>query len=411
MLPPYAPEFTLVLAASIALDVAIVLAVIAMPARRHRGYDHPPARPITLRRCLAAAVLVFLAWVPKAILSRALGVHLFGWMNLLYCTAAFAAPAVGILVHSIPALRRRLTRPARVFAIASLTAIPMFVWCSIIEPRRIVFEAHPVPIAGVTEPITIVVLADIQSSRITARERDIAARVNALNPDLILIPGDLWQDRGSLGFEPLSDDVAAEFREFLRSLRARHGVYFSPGNAEDGYDWRPLVESAGVTCLENQTTTIRIGDQDVVIAGTEWNSNTIEFQRFIDSMESDPRAGPTLLMSHTPDVLYDTIAYYDNLFWSGTLQDATHAWPRTDLIISGHTHGGQVQLPGLGPLITFSLAPRHICAGGLFPLDEDTHICVSRGIGIERGQAPRLRFLCPPEVTVLTLRAPHPSSQ
>lgn len=397
-LSPHAPAFTLVLLASIAIDIAITLAIVSMPAWRKAAPDGPPHR-ITLRRCLAAAVLVFLAWVPKVILARALGVHLFGWMNLLYCTAAFAAPAVGILVLAIPALRRRLTRPARAFAFASLAAIPMFVWCSIIEPRRIVFEHHEVPVAGITEPITVVVLADIQCSRITDRERDIAARVNALNPDLILIPGDLWQDRGSLGFEPLTDDVAAEFRDFLRSLRAKHGVFFAPGNAEDGYDWRPVVESAGVTCLENEITQVTIGAQGIVIAGTEWRWHTSAAQSTIDMAEDSPPDALTILMSHTPDAILDPYSESAGMTIMGP-------WPDTDLIISGHTHGGQVQLPGLGPLITFSLAPRHICAGGLFPLDADTRICVSRGIGIERGQAPRLRFLCPPEVTVLTLRDP-----
>jgi predicted MPP superfamily phosphohydrolase len=388
---PCALNFTLILGASVALDIAIALAVLSIPLGKLGPVDW--RERITLGRCIFAAAIVALCSAPKCIAASVIGVHLFGFMNLLYCTAAFAAPTIGILVLAIPSLRRRCTRPARVFACASLTAIPMFIYCSIIEPSRIVFEHHTVPIAGVTEPITVVVLADIQCSRITQRERDIADRVNALNPDLILIPGDLWQDRGSLGFEPLEDEVATEFRDFLRSLRAKHGVFFAPGNAEDGYDWRPLVESAGVIALENETTTLRIDDQDIVIAGTEWYSSTAGAWATVNALAAMGPDPLTILMSHTPDVIV------------GDASDATSIPPShsTDLIISGHTHGGQVQLPGLGPLITFSSAPRHICAGGLFPLDADTHICVSRGIGMERGQAPRLRFLCPPEVTVLTI--------
>jgi predicted MPP superfamily phosphohydrolase len=388
---PYALDFTLILAASIALDIAIALALLSIPLGKIGRVDW--RERITLGRCIFAAAIVGLCSAPKCIAASVIGVHLFGFMNLLYCTAAFAAPTIGILVLSIPSLRRRLTRPARVFACASLTAIPMFIYCSIIEPSRIVFEHHTVPIAGVTEPITVVVLADIQCSRITQRERDIADRVNALNPDLILIPGDLWQDRGSLGFEPLEDEVATEFRDFLRSLRAKHGVFFAPGNAEDGYDWRPLVESAGVIALENETTSAWIGTQDVMITGTEWRSYTLATQDTLAAADEAPPTSLTIVMSHTPDVILG----------DSSDRNSVRGFSGIDLIISGHTHGGQVQLPGLGPLITFSSAPRHICAGGLFPLDADTHICVSRGIGMERGQAPRLRFLCPPEVTVLTI--------
>ena len=82
-----------------------------------------------------------------------------------------------------------------------------------------------------------------------------------------------------------------------------------------------------------------------------------------------------LLLAHYPDTLLELA------------RDS-----RVDLLVAGHTHGGQVQLPGLGPPITLSGVPRHMAAGGLSELD-GRRVYISRGVGCERGWAPRLRLL------------------
>jgi predicted MPP superfamily phosphohydrolase len=74
-----------------------------------------------------------------------------------------------------------------------------------------------------------------------------------------------------------------------------------------------------------------------------------------------------------------------------------------DLVIAGHTHGGQIVLPGIGPLVTLSPLPDAIDAGGLHR-HSGTQLVVSRGIGCEAGFAPPLRLFCSPEVTLVTVR-------
>ena len=71
-----------------------------------------------------------------------------------------------------------------------------------------------------------------------------------------------------------------------------------------------------------------------------------------------------------------------------------------DLLIAGHTHGGQVRLPFIGPIITFSEVPRAWTSGAT-ELSGGRTLIVSRGIGMERGDAPRIRFLCRPEVAII----------
>ncbi len=77
-----------------------------------------------------------------------------------------------------------------------------------------------------------------------------------------------------------------------------------------------------------------------------------------------------------------------------------------DLLVAGHTHGGQVRLPRLGAITTGCKVPR-AWAAGLTELSNGAKLLVSRGIGVERGAAPPIRFLCRPELAVIDL-APAP---
>jgi len=73
-----------------------------------------------------------------------------------------------------------------------------------------------------------------------------------------------------------------------------------------------------------------------------------------------------------------------------------------DLLVAGHTHGGQVRVPLVGPLVTLSKVPRR-WAAGLTDLPGGGRLLVSRGVGMEGGSAPRLRLFCRPELVVIDL--------
>jgi predicted MPP superfamily phosphohydrolase len=73
-----------------------------------------------------------------------------------------------------------------------------------------------------------------------------------------------------------------------------------------------------------------------------------------------------------------------------------------ELALGGHTHGGQIVLPGFGPPLTLSRLPRRYAAG--LNVYEGIPLHVSPGIGMERLTAPQVRFFCPPEVSVIDVR-------
>ena len=119
------------------------------------------------------------------------------------------------------------------------------------------------------------------------------------------------------------------------------------------------------------------------------------------------KRGPVTVTALTPDdsrapILHrpDPVVHRDGFhIVLGHAPDIALASPPADLILAGHTHGGQVRLFGW-PLLTLSKVPR-AWAAGVTALPGGGTLVVSRGIGMERRDAPRIRFLCRPQLVVL----------
>jgi predicted MPP superfamily phosphohydrolase len=129
-----------------------------------------------------------------------------------------------------------------------------------------------------------------------------------------------------------------------------------------------------------------VGDRRLVLGGhaRDYGTDAAEATRgsLVDASGGD---AITVLLAHRPDTVL-------NLPPSSGV----------DLTVAGHTHGGQVVVPGFGPLITMSQVPRAVAEGGLHEIDGN-RIYVSPGVGMERRQAPQVRLFSPPTIAVLTL--------
>lgn len=339
-----------------------------------------PTAPLTLGRMVTAALVTLTFIVVKCFLLAIAGFEFFGLIHALYMDCVVVAPLMGLAVLFRP---RESTIPARIAAAGMLAMIPVGVYATFIEPFRLQLERTEIGVSAERagdEPITIGVLSDIQTDRVTEYERGAIDLMMSLRPDIVLLPGDL--------FEGTDDELERELpaiRELMRRLRAPGGVYFVAGNCESPRRAAEILRETGVRLLVNEVVRVQVRDRAVSLAGVELSA-TPAAQRIVAELESAPGGDDLrILVSHLPDHVFSMTAH-----------------SRIDLLVAGHTHGGQVQLPGFGPPITFSTVPRRVGAGGLHELD-GRRVYVSRGIGVERGMAPRIRFLCPPEITLLTL--------
>ncbi|NGP44419.1 metallophosphoesterase [Bacillaceae bacterium SIJ1] len=203
--------------------------------------------------------------------------------------------------------------------------------------------------------------------------------INAMNKekaDLIIFAGDLL-DR------PMSYQDPERLIAILTKLRARFGKFAVYGNHDHGdYGtdlYRTVIENAGFQLLRNEAATITSQSETIVIAGLD---DQMLGKPDVDAtLSSVQQEQWSLLIAHEPDIADD-------------IHETS-----VNLQISGHTHGGQVQLPFFGPLVLPPLGEKYI--EGLYTFtDTDFQLYVNRGIGTTRLP---YRFLARPELTVLTL--------
>lgn len=251
-----------------------------------------------------------------------------------------------------------------------------------VEPRRLVVRRHSLawPDAGFGLPrVRLAVLSDIHAAwphTTPARLVRIVRRILAFEPDLVLLPGD-FASTETWGVLPVAPEVMAEA---LRPLAERARTFAVLGNHDYDYDGMRVaaaLERVGIRVLANESVAVPTGDGALWLAGLD---DPVTLRHDLEAtFERLPEREPAILLSHTPDVL-------------------AFAPPNVRLVVAGHTHGGQVCLPLLGPLVTMSRLPREQ-AHGLHDTG-DRHLFVTAGIG---ATGLPVRFLRPPEIGILDL--------
>lgn len=377
------PHHLLLLDVATTLNTVFDVALVTGILRKDAG-----ARRVGPARVSAAAATLAATWVLRIPLLLFVGIGPFGIVRLVYAGVVLGLPAVGLFTLWSAWRWRRTSRAVIALALTALLGLPFGAYASFVEPFRLQLETADVPLPRVREgesAVRVGVLADLQTDRIGDHERGAVARLMAERPDVIVIPGDLFQD----GRETLAENWDA-LRDLLRSLHAPGGVFAVPGDCETADGLRRMCDGTGVRVLDDEAVRLTLGDRRVRIIGVARMHSLDEAHDEVRRLSATCAPGEVrVVVTHRPDVALG-------------LADSLAPGPAIDLLIAGHTHGGQVTIPYFGPPITLSRVPRAVAAGGLHILD-GTPVYVSRGVGCERAQAPRVRFLCPPEVTVLTL--------
>ena len=248
----------------------------------------------------------------------------------------------------------------------------------LVEPFRVSVEKVNLPIARLPlglEGLKIVALTDFHLQPLTKIEHiQHAVKVaNTLDADIVVLLGD---------FVDSTVHSIHELAPALAQINAKYGIYAVLGNHDywnNGKVVRAALEKAGIIVFENQGLELPIGKDSLFLAGLEsvWGSEP-NLRR---AMEKHRAELPTVLLMHEPDYA-----------------DVTSLDPRIAVQLSGHSHGGQVRIPGLGPLRLPSWGIKY--NQGLYSV-KDMLVYTNRGIGVTHIP---VRFNCPPEITQLTLR-------
>jgi predicted MPP superfamily phosphohydrolase len=226
--------------------------------------------------------------------------------------------------------------------------------------------------------LSIVQISDLHAGRTGAFGVELAERINELNPDLMFITGDIIADTTAI---PEAVDI-------ISCLQASRGIFYVPGNYDHYYERRGKpdlifegLKNAGVNILRNESVLGTVINEDYshsefYIAGID---DRVTFHDDLRLTLSGLTPGiPVLLLSHTPIVLRDA------------------AEKNVNMILSGHTHGGQIYVPFLTRQVTKSYYIGSYLKG--LHSKDNTRIFINRGLGTS---IIPVRFFARPQIAVL----------
>ena len=235
--------------------------------------------------------------------------------------------------------------------------------------------------------LRIAVLADLHTGsphNDLEKLQEVVDATNRAHPDLILLAGD-FVTHGVVGGHVVEPEASAKV---LRALHATLGVYAVLGNHDwwfDGARVRNALEDEGIPVLEDRAIPLVFNRMPFWLAGVSdfWEA-AHDVRRALTGVDE---ASPVIVVTHNPDVFPEIPA-------------------RVTLTIAGHTHGGQVAVPGLGRPVVPSQFGERYAIGHI--VEQGRHLFVSTGIGTS---ILPVRFRVPPEISIVTLRSAAPLSQ
>jgi hypothetical protein len=278
---------------------------------------------------------------------------------------------------SIIAALRKALAPRRPFLDAAGTKGWMTAFAKAQRHHTNHVHLAPAKWTGRSSPLHVAVLADLHVGSHhddVARLRSIVGEVNGTAPQVILLLGDYVNMQPFGGGRVPPDTIA----QILSDLSASHGVYGVLGNhdwAYDGAEITAALQRAGVIVLENAVVRVSHSEGTFAVAGlADDSTQRSDVAAVLGQCGADE---PVLIAAHDPATFADLA-------------------PTGHIMVCGHTHGGQITVPGFGPVVNASRAPLRWSTGHVVENDNELYVC--RGLGTSTLP---LRINCPPEVTHL----------
>jgi len=253
----------------------------------------------------------------------------------------------------------------------AVVGLLLLAWAHFVEPRLI--EVSTINLSSPklhNTSLRVVLISDLHSEAGVLNEDKLAGLINPLKPDIIVFAGD------ALNYIQGRDNL----QRALSSLKATLGKFAVKGNV-DQWHWRKvdLFSGTGFELIAQKNLLLQKDGQQFYLSGLDFGQSNQAAQLLA-------KRSPSLFaifLYHTPDLAERVTG--------------------VDLYLCGHTHGGQVRLPFYGAIITFSKFGKKYEAGPYRV--KGTALYVNRGLGLDGGLFPRVRFLCRPQITVIDVKS------
>lgn len=234
------------------------------------------------------------------------------------------------------------------------------------------FQLNNLPVSS--DGFRILLLTDLHLDGLDDLTDNIINHLRQFEVDLCLIGGDIRMKT----YGPIAPCLR-DLRRLVPEVKAKYGIYGVLGN-HDCIEMTPDFEEAGITMLINDSVPIQTGNGTIWLVGVD-DPHYYKTHNVQDSFRDIPKDACVVFLAHSPEAYKEAACHGASLY------------------LCGHTHGGQICLPGSGPLLTNSRAPRFSAAGRWCYGKMAGY--TSRGVGTS---GIPLRFNCSAEIAIVTLR-------
>jgi predicted MPP superfamily phosphohydrolase len=216
-------------------------------------------------------------------------------------------------------------------------------------------------------------------------EERVFRQIQQLQPDLIVHTGDLLHSYAFMD----GKRERVKMAQLLQELSPPYGIYNVIGDTDRHLTISTFDQQAGIQTLQDESRVLSIHETPVHLLGLSLASSRRGNRNLIEQWHGrSDDLGFTILFGHAPDYVLDILDL------------------NIDLCFAGHTHGGQIRIPFVGPLVTLSRVPKDWAMG--FRRLDNLRLNVSAGIGTEHAsQLPPIRINCPPTMTLFIVHPQH----
>lgn len=308
----------------------------------------------------------------------------YSFNTLLMPCLFLAAALLGATAHWRAPAARRHGRAALGCLLLAAALAGVRVYATHIEPHRLQVRTVHLAVPALRQPLRILHISDIQSAGVGRYEERVFRRMRELQPDLVLHSGDLLHPLPPATIASETPRLAALFR----TLQPPLGIYGVPGDVDEPLRRLPPEQLGGLRMLNDQNVELPFAGGRIRLLGLcrTTAASPVAARPLMAAWIRPAQPGDIqIVLGHSPD-------------YAVAAQEFA-----ADLCLAGHTHGGQIRLPFLGPLVTLTRYVPHAWTSGYRAIGL-SHLNVSTGIGCEHAAGlPCIRFNCPPEMTLIIL--------